>query len=116
MRSRLLSVTFDAHDAARLARFWAGLLGREVGEDSGGALVPGDDTQLGLRFVPSRTAKTGPNRMHLHLTSTSDEDQEHTVAAALGLGAAHLDVGQLPSEPHVALADPEGNEFSVKAS
>ncbi|MFF3869741.1 VOC family protein [Micromonospora sp. NPDC001898] len=25
-----MAVTFDAHDTARLARFWAGMLGREV--------------------------------------------------------------------------------------
>jgi catechol 2,3-dioxygenase-like lactoylglutathione lyase family enzyme len=113
MLSRTLTVTFDAHDPARLAQFWAGVLGREVVEDAGGALLPGDDTQLGLRFVPSRAEKVGPNRMHLHLTSTSLADQQHTVATALGLGAAHLDVGQRPEEGHIVLADPGGNEFCV---
>src|SRR4051794_5180054 len=113
MLSRLLTVTFDAHDAARLAQFWAGMLGREVVEDAGGALLPGDDTQLSLRFVPSRAAKVGPNRIHLHLTSASHADQQHTVAKALRLGASHLDVGQRPEEGHVVLADPEGNEFCV---
>jgi len=113
MFERRLTVTFDARDAARLAQFWAGLLGREVVEDAGGALLPGSDGQLGLRFVPSRSAKVGPNRMHLHLTSASDADQQRTVATALGLGAAHLDVGQRPEEGHVVLADPEGNEFCV---
>jgi catechol 2,3-dioxygenase-like lactoylglutathione lyase family enzyme len=113
MLSRLLTVTFDAHDAARLAQFWAGVLGREVVEDAGGALLPGEDTQISLRFAPSRAEKVGPNRMHLHLTSASQADQQHTVAAALGLGARHLDVGQRPEEEHVVLADPEGNEFCV---
>ena len=113
MRSRLLTVTFDARDAARLAQFWAGMLGRDVVEDAGGALLPGDDTQLGLRFVPSRAAKVGPNPMHLHLTSAGLADQQRTVATALGLGAAHLDVGQRPEEGHVVLADPEGNAFDV---
>ncbi|MEO3777478.1 VOC family protein [Micromonospora sp. B11E3] len=113
MLSRRLTVTFDAHDAARLARFWAGVLGREVVEDADGALVPGDDTQLGLRFVPSRAEKVGLNRMHLHLTSARPGDQQQTVAKALGLGANHLDVGQRPEEGHVVLADPEGNEFCV---
>ena len=32
---------------------------------------------------------------------------------ALELGAAHLDVGQLPEEGHVVLKDPEGNELCV---
>jgi catechol 2,3-dioxygenase-like lactoylglutathione lyase family enzyme len=114
MISRLLTVTFDAHDLARLAQFWAGMLGRKVVEDAGGALLPGEDTQLSLRFVPSRAEKVGPNRrMHLHLTSASRDDQQRTVATALGLGASHLDVGQRPEEGHVVLADPEGNEFCV---
>ena len=113
MRSQQLTVTFDAHDPARLARFWGGMLGREVVDDAGGALLPGDDTQLSLRFVASRAAKVGPNRMHLHLTSTSPADQQQTVATALGLGGDHLDVGQLPEEGHIVLADPEGNEFCV---
>ena len=51
--------------------------------------------------------------MHLELTSPSLEGQEQTVATALGLGARHIDVGQLPEEGHVVLADPEGNEFCV---
>jgi catechol 2,3-dioxygenase-like lactoylglutathione lyase family enzyme len=113
MPSRLLTATFDAHDPARLARFWAGVLGREAVQDVGGALLPGEGTQLSLRFVASRAEKAGPNRMHLHLTSASDAGQQQTVATALGLGAAHLDVGQRPEEEHVVLADPEGNEFCV---
>jgi catechol 2,3-dioxygenase-like lactoylglutathione lyase family enzyme len=111
--SELLALTFDAQDAPRLAAFWADVLGREVVDDPRGALLPGSDTQLGLRFVPSRAEKVGPNRMHLHLTSTSPDDQQHTVEAALERGASHLDVGQLPEEGHVVLADPAGNEFCV---
>jgi catechol 2,3-dioxygenase-like lactoylglutathione lyase family enzyme len=113
MLSRMLTVTFDAHDTNRLSQFWAGLLDREIVEDAGGALLPGEDTQLSLRFVQSRSKKMGPNGMHLHLTSASHAHQQHTVESALGLGAGHLDVGQRPEEGHVVLADPEGNEFCV---
>jgi hypothetical protein len=113
MPARLVAVTFDALDPSRLAEFWAAVLGRETVEDAGGVLVPGDDTQLGLRFVPSQSEKVGPNRMHLHLTSDSLAHQQQTVAAALELGASHLDVGQRPEEGHVVLADPEGNEYCV---
>ena len=116
MRSRLLAVAFDAHDPARLARFWAGMLGREVVEDPGDALLPGEDAQLGLRFVASRAEKVAPNRMHLHLTSVSLADQQRTVTMAETLGARHLDVGQRPEEGHVVLGDPDGNEFSVTAT
>jgi catechol 2,3-dioxygenase-like lactoylglutathione lyase family enzyme len=108
-----LTATFDARHPARLARFWAGMLGRPIVEDARGALLPGDDTQLGLRFGPGGAEKAGPNRVHLHLTSVSPADQQHTVATALALGGGHLDVGQRPEEGHVVLADPEGNEFCV---
>ena len=113
MTSQLVALCIHAGDAARLAQFWAGMLGREVVEDVGGALLPGEDTELSLRFVPSRAERVEPNRMHLHLTSASRADQQHVVARALGLGAGHLDVGQRPDEGHVVLADPEGNEFCV---
>jgi catechol 2,3-dioxygenase-like lactoylglutathione lyase family enzyme len=117
MSARLTAVTFDARDAQELARFWGSLLGREtfaeVVTGAGAALLPGDDTQVGLRFVESTSVRSGASRMHLHLTSTSAGDQQHTVEAALGLGGRHLDVGQLPEEGHVVLADPDGNEFCV---
>ncbi|MDG4798123.1 VOC family protein [Micromonospora sp. WMMD1082] len=113
MLSRLLTVTFDAHDPARLARFWAGMLGRQIIEEAGAALLPGDDTQPGLRFVASRAERVAPNHLHLHLTSTSLADQQHTVARARELGGDHLDIGQRPEEGHIVLADPEGNAFCV---
>lgn len=106
-------LTFDAHDPARLVVFWVGVLGRDDVEDSHGALLPGSATQVGLRFVPSGSAKAGPNRVHLHLTGSSLADQDATVATALGLGAGHLDVGQLPEEGHIVLTDPDGNEFRL---
>lgn len=46
--------------------------------------------------------------------SRSLDDQQHRLAPSLGLGARHSDVGQLPEEGHVVLADPEDNEFCVK--
>ncbi|WP_328649333.1 VOC family protein [Amycolatopsis sp. NBC_00348] len=113
MRSRLLAVTFEADDPAAPARFWAGLLGREVVEDDGGVLLPGRDAQLGLRFVPGRAGRLGANRMHLHLTSADLDDQRHTVDTAIGLGGRHVDVGQRPEERHVVLGDPAGYEFCV---
>lgn len=66
-----------------------------------------------IRFLPSQEPKTGQNRAHFDLTSTSPEDQQQTVARALELGGTHIDVGQLPEDGHVVLADPDGNEFCV---
>ncbi len=108
-----MALAFDAHDPALLAGFWGRVLEREVLRDRRGALLPGSATQVGLRFVPGDAERSGPNRMHLHLTSTSLADQQCTVATALELGADHHDGGQLPTEGHLVLADPEDNEFCV---
>jgi catechol 2,3-dioxygenase-like lactoylglutathione lyase family enzyme len=113
MSSPVLTVTFEANEPARLAQFWARLLGREVVGDPSGSDLPGADGQVDLRFVLSRSTREGPNLLHLHLTSATLADQQHTVATALSLGARHRDVGQRPEEGHVVLADPEGNEFCV---
>ena len=109
---RMVAVTFAARDPARLAGFWAELLDRDGHDDGDGVLVAGSDTQVGLRFAPTGVANPGPNRLHLHVTSEGS-DQGTVVARAVSLGARHLDVGQLPQEPHVVLADPEGNELCV---
>src|SRR4051794_26150027 len=115
MTARLVALCIDANDPPRLASFWAGLLDGKTAEDPAGAvsLLPGENTGLPIRFVPSQLPKTGQNRMHFDLTSTSPDDQQRTVARALDLGGRHIDVGQRPEEGHVVLADPEGNEFCV---
>lgn len=113
MTSRLVAVSFQAADPAGPAAFWAALLGRGMVHEPAGVLLPGDATQVGLRFVTDGAARSGPNRVHLHLTSTDLDDQRRTVEQALRLGARHLDVGQRPEEGHVVLADPGGNELCV---
>ncbi|GAA1570152.1 VOC family protein [Kribbella sancticallisti] len=115
MTSRLSALCFDANDPLLLGRFWAGVLGWEMTEDArdGIVLLPSDDTGFRIRFGSTQEPKTGPNRIHFDLTSTSLEAQQETVARALALGGRHHDVGQLPEEDHVVLADPEGNEFCV---
>ena len=116
MSSHLFALCFDARDPLRLARFWAELLDWDLLEDAEGAVAlqaKDDVVVFRLRFVPSDAEKVEQNQMHLDLTSTSSADQQQTVARALELGAQHLDVGQLPEEGHVVLADPEGNELCV---
>src|SRR3954464_5612816 len=113
MALRLEAVRFDVADPLAVAAFWAGLLGREVRTESGGALVPGENTQVGLRFVTSQTEQVGRPRLHLHLTSSSLEQQRRTVDTALRLGARHIGVGQAPDDTHVVLAEPGGNELCV---
>ena len=114
MTCELVALAIDANDPPRLARFWAGVLGWEV-DDTGGVigLLPTDDTGFRLRFPATTEPKVDRNQFHFDLTTTSLDDQQATVARALALGGQHLDVGQLPDEGHVVLADPEGNEFCV---
>ena len=113
MALRLEAVTFEATDTSAVAAFWAGLLDRDVDTEPGGALLAGDNTQVGLRFVTSDTEQIGRPRLHLHLTSTSLEHQQCTVEKALRLGGRHIDVGQSRDEGFVVLADPGGNELCV---
>jgi catechol 2,3-dioxygenase-like lactoylglutathione lyase family enzyme len=110
---RLQAVAFDVADAIEAAAFWAGLLDREVVTEPGATFLPGDDRQVGLRFVTSEAERVGRPRLHLHLTSTSLEDQRRTVETALRLGGRHLDVGQGADDDFVVLADPAGNELCV---
>lgn len=115
MTSRLVALCFDANDPPRLARFWAEALRWEVDEEAPGAvgLVPTDGTGFRVRFLPAPGKKAGKNRVHLDLTTASVDDQAGTVGRLVELGARRVDVGQRPDEPHVVLADPEGNEFCV---
>ncbi|MFC7359237.1 VOC family protein [Nocardioides astragali] len=111
MAARLHALTVRASDPQALAAFWGELLGWERAPE-GVVLLPDADTPFRLAFVPTDEPKAGLNQIHFHLTSNS-ASQADTVARALGLGASHLDVGQLPDEDHVVLADPDGNEFCV---
>ena len=115
MTCDVVALCVEANDPPRLARFWAAVLGWRHDDEPGDgvSLLPGDDTGFGLRFLPTQAPKTGLNRMHLDLTSTSLQNQQETVARVLAHGGRHVDVGQLPEEEHVVLADPEGNEFCV---
>jgi predicted enzyme related to lactoylglutathione lyase len=115
MTVRLVALGFDANEPARLAPFWAGVLGWDLSglPDGGVALLPNDDTGFRIEFFPTKAPKTVPNQMHFDLRSVSTEEQQATVARALELGGRHLDIGQGPDADHVVLADPEGNEFCV---
>lgn len=109
MVSSLRALTILATAPEELAVFWASLLGWE---HEGSDVVPGEALPLRLTFAATDLPRTGLNQMHLHLTSNATS-QEETVARVLALGGTHLDVGQLPEEDHVVLADPGGNEFCV---
>ena len=107
--ARLHALTVLAADPERLASFWGDLLGWER---AGLDLLPDAATPMRLSFEHADLPRDLLNQMHFHLSSYT-ASQQANVERALALGATHLDVGQLPEEDHVVLADPEGNEFCI---
>src|SRR5690349_14671094 len=109
MALRFVAVTFDVRDPTTLGAFWAELLGRQQVAEVAGVLLPGDDTQVGLRFVAADVPESATYRLHLHLTSSSLDDRRRTLDEIVRLGGRHIDVGQQPDDDHVVMADPAGN-------
>ncbi len=114
MTLRLVAVTFAVADVRMAAEFWASLLLRDVVDHDAGLLLPGNDTQVGLRFVTDPSSVIVGNRdVHLHVTSEDAPSQQHVVDRAVAHGAAPVEVGQLDEEDHVVLAAPDGHPFCV---
>jgi Glyoxalase-like domain len=115
MTVQLVALVLDAMAPRELAQFWAHALRWNVSEagEGGVDLVPTDTTSFRVLFRPGAHEKVGQNRIHFDLTTTSLDEQHNTVAELLAIGARHIDIGQSPSDTHVVLADPEGNEFCI---
>jgi predicted enzyme related to lactoylglutathione lyase len=113
--STMFGISFDTHDAAKVAQFWAAALGRELadGADAHNAVVlPGDITTTGprLAFHQVPEGKTVKNRVHLDLTTTELADETDRLQQ-LGATIVH-DVSENGNH-WITLADPEGNEFDL---
>ncbi|APE32827.1 glyoxalase/bleomycin resistance/dioxygenase family protein [Nocardia mangyaensis] len=107
------NVTFDCHNAAALAEFYARLLDRAVDPDANeffatvGATA-GVSPVLMFTQVPERTP--GKNSIHLDFhTAEWLESIEH----AVGLGAEHIADFDEYGKVWATLADPEGNLFDI---
>ncbi len=106
------NLVVDAHDPARLARWWAEALGFRITYEKPDEVEirRGPDEVPGLIFVPVPEDKVVKNRLHIDLRP---DDQEAEVERLVDMGARHVDVGQDEHDGWVVLADPEGNEFCV---
>ena len=119
MAMHLRNVTFDCHDARKLAEFWAALTGWVVFYDDDPEVMvaphfPADG--LKLLFIPVPEDKTAKNRVHLDL-EPSDRTRDEAVAQALELGATLVgDFRKEDGTGWVTLADPEGNELCIERS
>jgi catechol 2,3-dioxygenase-like lactoylglutathione lyase family enzyme len=115
MRTRIIAITLDCHDAERLAGFWRSVLDYPTTErfsDGHGVSyvelsAEGEPTLL---FQPVPEHKAVKNRVHVDVRP-ADRDQYAEIDRLVGLGATV--VTDDPAEHFVVLADPEGNEFCV---
>lgn len=109
----LYAVTIDAPDASALARFYAALLGSEVGYDGPeGALVSGASGSVMFQPVtgynpPRWPDPAYPQQAHLDI---SVDDLDAGEARALELGASRLPGG---GERFRVFADPAGHPFCL---
>ena len=111
MASFIKNLTFDCHDALRVAQFWAATLGSNVDEDSTAEKAyveaPGwGGPNMWFNAVPE--PKTAKNRIHLDLRAPGTIPDE--VRRLTGLGATVVN----ESDDLVVMQDPEGNEFCVE--
>jgi hypothetical protein len=117
MSVNLYAVTVDCSDAARLASFWAGVLGRaadEGGTEDFAAIGLQDPAESGTRwmFVKVPEGKTAKNRMHPDLVTA---DLQAEVKRIVDLGAAKAAEYDEDGTQWITLLDPEGNEFDIIA-
>ncbi|MCT9110090.1 MULTISPECIES: VOC family protein [Streptomyces] len=116
MSTTFFGASFDAHDAARAARFWAAALDRKVadGADEHDAVVeagdPGNGPRLAFHKVPE--AKSTKNRFHPDLITG---DYEGETERLLALGATKLNEVERGGARWTTFADVEGNEFDLIA-
>ncbi len=128
MSLRWYTIVVDCHDVKAQSRWWAEVLGWQIGYEAddevvivppymldahkAGQQLPPREEHPGLVFVPVPESKTLKNRLHIDLAPAVGDDQEAEVARLESLGARRSDIGQ-GEVSWVVLADPEGNEFCV---
>jgi hypothetical protein len=114
MSSSVLSLSIDCGDAAKLAQFWADVLGSSVspGPSAEFAAIDADGSAPRLAFHQVPEAKTVKNRLHLDLISAQYGAESERL---LVLGATRIRDVEHGSARWTTFADPEGNEFDLVA-
>ena len=112
-------ITFDADDAARLARFWATVLDCQVDPEASREFatigrsprpVGAAAAQPVLMFIRVPEPRAGKNRIHLDLVSS---DRRADVERAVAAGATHIaDFAEFGAS-WTTLRDVEGNVFDI---
>ncbi|BBY33562.1 glyoxalase [Mycolicibacter minnesotensis] len=116
MTNRLVGITIDCADPARLASFWSAMLNVAVTDEHSGdgewaTVGSRRDARPRLTFQRVPEPKTGKTRIHLDI-QVDAIDAGHQQVAALGgrwSGIRHdYDEGSV-----LVMHDPEGNEFCI---
>jgi predicted enzyme related to lactoylglutathione lyase len=118
MSISVLAISFDAHDAARLAHFWAQALRRSVNHgatEDFASVAPDTDSRLGpfLMFHKVPEGKTVKNRLHFDLQAADVTAEADRLTS---LGAQQVRSLVENNNHWISLRDPEGNEFDLVAS
>jgi predicted enzyme related to lactoylglutathione lyase len=118
MSISVLAISFDAHNTAELAQFWAQVLRRSVndGATENFASVAADtDGRLGpvLMFHKVPEGKTVKNRVHLDLQAADVTTEAERLTT---LGAQQVRSLAENNNRWISFRDPEGNEFDLVAS
>lgn len=117
MSISVLAITFDAHDACRLAHFWAEALHRTV---NGGATEdfasiaadPGSELGALVMFHKVPEGKTVKNRVHFDLQAADVATEADRLT---DLGAKQIRSLAENNDRWISFVDPEGNEFDLVA-
>jgi predicted enzyme related to lactoylglutathione lyase len=117
MSISVLAISFDAHNAAELAEFWAEALHRTVndGATADFASIAADtDSRLGplLMFHKVPEGKTVKNRVHFDLEAAEVLTEADRLTS---LGAKQDRSLAENNNRWISFLDPEGNEFDLVA-
>jgi predicted enzyme related to lactoylglutathione lyase len=118
MSISVLGLSFDTHDAAKLAHFWAQALHSTVNDgatEEFASIAADNDGRLGpmLMFHKVPEGKTVKNRLHLDLQAA---DVVAEVDRLTSLGAQQIRSLAENNNRWISFRDPEGNEFDLVAS
>ncbi len=115
MALSLEHITFDCHNPAALAGFWAALLDRPVDPDASeyfATVGRSSGSTPVLMFIAVPDKNPGKNTLHIDMVATDWTEQ---IERAVGLGAKHLADYDEYGTKWATLSDPEGNLFDIGA-
>lgn len=117
MSISVLALSFDAHNAAQLAQFWAQALHRTVNDgatEDFASIAADTESRLGplLMFHKVPEGKTVKNRVHFDLEAAEVLTEADRLTS---LGAKEIRSLAENNNRWISFLDPEGNEFDLVA-